>query len=103
MMRIQSDCYESMPTRFPPSSSLPDPVVKPVTVQVYPNPFLNEVHISSEADLQKIELYQANGKLLHSLVATGKEFTLETSLLNEGIYFLQITTAQGVQRVKMLK
>lgn len=35
--------------------------------------------------------------------ATRKGFTLETSLLNEGIYFLQITTAQGIQNVKILK
>jgi hypothetical protein len=103
MMRIQSDCYESTPTRVAPSASAPELLVKSTIVQVYPNPFSNEVHISSEAELQKIELYQANGRLLHSLEATGKAFTLETSLLNEGIYFLQITTAQGVQSVKILK
>jgi hypothetical protein len=61
------------------------------------------VHISCEEELQKIELYHANGKLMHSLEATGKEFTLETSHITEGIYFLQITTAQGTQSVKMLR
>lgn len=103
MMRIQSDCYESQPTRTPPSASAPELSAQPTTIEVYPNPFLNEVHISSEAELQKIELYRANGTLLQSVEATGKAFTLETSLLNEGIYFLQITTAQGVQSVKILK
>jgi hypothetical protein len=40
---------------------------------------------------------------MYAVEATGKAFTLETSLLNEGIYFLQITTEQGVQSVKILK
>ena len=103
MMRIQSDCYQSQPTRTPPAASAPDFVLNPTTVQVYPNPFLNEIHIRSEAELQKIDLYQANGLLMQAVEVNGKEFTLETSLLIKGIYFLQVTTAQGVQSVKILK
>jgi hypothetical protein len=103
MMRIQSDCYESTPTRVAPSASLSDPLAKPAAIQVFPNPFSDQVHISSDAELQKIELYQANGMLIYAVESTGKEFTLETSLLNEGIYFLQITTAQGVESVKVVK
>lgn len=103
MMRIQSDCYQSQPTRTPPAASAPDFVPNPTTVQVYPNPFLNEIHIRSEAELQKIDLYQANGVLMKAVEVNGKEFTLETSLLIKGIYFLQVTTAQGVQSVKILK
>jgi hypothetical protein len=103
MMRIQSDCYESRPTRVAPSASIPDALVKAVEVEVYPNPFSDVVHISCEEELQKIELYHANGKLMHSLYATGKNFTLDTSHITEGIYFLQITTAQGTQSVKILR
>jgi len=103
MMRIQSDCYESLPTRLAPSSSLPDSELKPETVQVAPNPFADQVHITSKAELQKIELYQANGVLLYTVEVTSKECTLETSMLHEGMYLLQITTAQGVQSVKILK
>lgn len=103
MMRIQSDCYESRPTRVAPSASIPDALVKAVEVEVYPNPFSDVVHISCKEELQKIELYHANGKLMHSLYATGKNFTLDTSHITEGIYFLQITTAQGTQSVKILR
>jgi hypothetical protein len=103
MMRIQSDCYESTPTRFPPSSSLSDPAFKTVTVQVAPNPFADQVQITSNAELQKIELYQADGTLIYISELTGKEYSLETSALHEGMYILQITTVQGMQSVKILK
>ncbi|MEN9994315.1 MAG: hypothetical protein RL762_972 [Bacteroidota bacterium] len=103
MMRIQSDCYESRPTRFAPSSSLTDQVVNPTSIQVAPNPFTDQVHITSKADLKKIELNQANGVLLFAVDVTSKEWTLETSMLQEGMYLLQVTTAQGVESVKILK
>jgi hypothetical protein len=103
MMRIQSDCYESRPTRFAPSSSLTDQVVNPTSIQVAPNPFTDQEHITSKAALKKIELYQANGVLLYAVDVTSKEWTLETSMLQEGMYLLQVTTAQGVESVKILK
>ena len=103
MMRIQSDCYESTPTRVAPSASLSGPLAKSAAIQVFPNPFSDEVHISSDAELQKIELYQADGMLLYTAELIGKENTLETSTLRDGIYVLQITTEQGVESAKVVK
>jgi hypothetical protein len=103
MMRIQSDCYESTPTRVAPSASLSDPLANQTTIQVFPNPFSDVVHISSDAEMQKIELYQADGMLLYTAELTGKAYTLETSTLRDGMYVLQITTEQGMQSVKILK
>ena len=103
MMRIQSDCYESQPTRLESSAAIQDPILKTTHVHVYPNPFLDQITISSETELQKIELFQANGLLLYGNDVFGKEFTLETSKLINGIYFLQVTTNKGKEIVKILK
>jgi hypothetical protein len=103
MMRIQSDCYESIPTRVAPSASISGPLGNQTTIQVFPNPFSDEVHISCDAEFQKIELYQADGKLIYTAALTGKEYTLETSTLRDGMYVLQITTEQGVESVKVVK
>jgi len=103
MMRIQSDCYESQPTRLESPASIQDPIFNIANVLVYPNPFLDQITISSETELQKIELYQANGLLLFVKDISGKVFTLETSELKNGIYFLQVTNAKGKEIVKILK
>jgi len=103
MMRIQSDCYESQPTRLESSASIQDPMLNTANVLVYPNPFLDQLTISSQTELQKIELYQANGLLLFVKDLSGKAFTLETSELKNGIYFLQVTTSKGKEIVKILK
>ena len=103
MMRIQSDCYESQPTRFESSAAIQDPVLNSANVLVYPNPFLDQITVSSETELQKIELYQANGLLLKTNEVSGVEFILETSELKKGIYFLQVTNSKGKEIVKILK
>ncbi len=103
MMRIQSDCYESQPTRLESPLSIQEPSLNRAHVSVYPNPFLDQITISSETELQKIELFQANGLLLYGNDVFGKEFTLETSKLINGIYFLQVTTTKGKEIVKILK
>ena len=103
MMRIQSDCYESRPTRLDISADVQAPMVQTENVQVYPNPFLDQLTISSETELQKIELYQANGLLLSINKFSGYEFTMETSHLVPGFYFLHVTTPKGKEIVKILK
>ena len=53
--------------------------------------------------MQKIELFQANGLLLFVKDLSDKTFSIETSELKNGIYFLQITTSKGKEIVKILK
>ena len=103
MMRIQSDCYESQPTRLESSAVIQDPILKTTHVNVYPNPFVDQITISCEIQMQKIELFQANGSLISVNEFSGKEFTLETNELINGIYFLQVTTSNGKEIIKILK
>lgn len=103
MMRIQSDCYESYPTRFNPSVNIEETVTNTQNVNVYPNPFSNQITVSSETGLQKIELFHANGQIIENASVSGKEFTLETSQLMNGVYFLQVTNLEGMEIIKIIK
>jgi hypothetical protein len=103
MMRIQSDCYESRPTRLEPSANIQETFTSTNNVTVFPNPFTDQITVSSEAELQKIELIQANGQEVNSVTVSGKEFTFETSQLINGIYFLQVTNMEGMEIIKIIK
>ena len=103
MMRIQSDCYESRPTRLEPSANIQETFTSTNLVKVFPNPFTNQITVSSEVELQKIQLIQANGQVLNSVTVSGKEFTFETSQLINGIYFLQVTNMEGMEIIKIIK
>jgi len=103
MMRIQSDCYESRPTRLEPSANIQETFTSTNLVKVFPNPFTDQIAVSSEVELQKIQLIQANGQVLNSVTVSGKEFTFETSQLINGIYFLHVTNMEGMEIIKIIK
>jgi hypothetical protein len=103
MMRIQSDCYEARPTRLEPSANIQETFTSTNNVTVFPNPFTDQITVSSEAELQKIQLIQANGQVLNSVTVSGKEFTFETSQLINGIYFLHVTNMEGMEIIKIIK
>lgn len=103
MMRIQSDCYESRPTRLEPSANIQETFTSTNLVKVFPNPFTDQITVSSEVELQKIQLIQANGQVLSSVTVSGKDFTFETSQLINGIYFLQVTNVEGMEIIKIIK
>jgi hypothetical protein len=103
MMRIQSDCYESRPSRLETTAGVPENMLIANKVQVYPNPFVDEVKLSCEMDLYKIELYQANGTFIYATDISGNEFTLETQQFSNGVYFLHVTSAAGKEIIKLLK
>lgn len=103
IMRIQSDCYESRPTRLESSANIAETLTSIKNVNAFPNPFTNQITVSSQTELQKIELFHANGQVLNSATVSGKEFTLGTSQLINGVYFLQVTSLKGREIIKIIK
>jgi len=102
MMRIQSDCYESYPTRLNPGmANLAESNFN--RMKTFPNPFNNEVTIESEENMQAYELFSANGMKLSSGLISGKTVKLNTEALSEGIYYLNIQTLQGKTTHKLIK
>ena len=102
MMRIQTDCYESYPTRFNPgSANLVESSVD--LIKTFPNPFNTELMIESEENMQSYEIFSANGKKLSSGILSGTNAKLNTETLSEGIYYLNIYTAIGKSTHKIIK
>ena len=102
MMRIQSDCYESYPTRLNPgTANLAESNFN--RMKTFPNPFNNEVTIESEENMQAYELFSANGMKLSSGVISGTTAKLNTEALSKGIYYLNIQTLYGKTTHKLIK
>ncbi|MEN9489511.1 MAG: hypothetical protein RL494_1776 [Bacteroidota bacterium] len=64
---------------------------------VYPNPFTNVLQIKSDTAFKKLELYDVLGKQIISQVFSNQ---LDTSNLNQGLYFLKLYTEDGEVVVK---
>lgn len=71
------------------------------TFSTYPNPVRNVLNISTDASLQKVEVYDILGKTV--LSAKGDSKSIDVSSLNSGVYLLNITSENGVATKKFIK
>jgi 3',5'-cyclic AMP phosphodiesterase CpdA len=76
-------------------------------ISVFPNPTSGKfnVSISQLADLKmnNIEIYNVLGECVHRQIATSANLQIDLSEAPNGIYFLQIKTADGVEVKKIVK
>ena len=73
------------------------------TFNVYPNPATNLLNVSSKQNIERIEIFEISGKKVASrLISNSKNTVISTSALPKGIYVLQVTTAKGVLKEKII-
>jgi hypothetical protein len=102
MMRIQTDCFESYPTRLNPgSANLAESNVD--SIKTFPNPFNTELNIESDENMESYELFSANGMKVSSGMISGTTAKLNTEILSEGIYYLSIYSSIGKTTRKIVK
>lgn len=71
-----------------------------VKIEVYPNPFVNEIFIVSEEEIQSRKLFNVSGKEIQSNIISNK---IDASSLASGIYFLKLELKNAVQNFKLIK
>lgn len=73
-------------------------------VTIYPNPATTNITIAAQNELQKIELYDVQGRLvLEKICENEKQTTLDVSTRAAGLYFIKITTDKGSKLEKWVK
>ena len=72
-------------------------------VQLYPNPTQSSLSVLSENSIQKLKLYTLSGILMHEYEVNNKEFTLNLSSFNKGIYILLIEEENRVLSKRVIK
>lgn len=72
-------------------------------VQLHPNPAKDYVKISAVNQIEQVELYDANGKLIQTMNGVlGNELEYRTSFLSPGFYLLKIKLETGVITKKLI-
>ncbi len=72
--------------------------------KVYPNPSSSSftVDLSELKNIRSVQLFDVAGKLVQTLVISGNNLIFGSDL-KAGIYFVQITSAQGTQNIQVVK
>ncbi len=72
---------------------------------LYPNPVRNTLHVQSGEVIKEIRLIDMLGQVVYSAHGAGKEYQLNVSGFESGIYFVQIHTSGGfaTQRLQITR
>lgn len=65
------------------------------TISLWPNPALGTLHLSSSENLSRIDIYTCTGTLVESVSANASSTTMDVNGLQQGLYLLRATLANG--------
>ena len=73
--------------------------------KLYPNPFIDKLTIANNdcTSFSKLEIYNAIGQLVLEQDLYNNKNTITTKLLSTGIYFVSITSVDGIYTKKLIK
>lgn len=72
-------------------------------VAVYPNPVQNKLQISAKDNIQSVQLFDLQGRLIRTATTNNINVTFDMSGHASGIYFVKIHTGKGVKTEKIIK
>jgi uncharacterized repeat protein (TIGR01451 family) len=73
------------------------------SISLYPNPTKDKVYINGENNLQSIQLYDVQGRLLQTQLVEGNESVVDISTQSNGVYFIKVTSDKGIKVGKVVK
>lgn len=89
-------------TEFQVSVSIEENIQN-LNIEFYPNPTTDYFHITSEATIQSMELYDVSGRLLRTHLINRVETKQDVSNLPKGVYIIKVKTAKGEVVGKLVK
>jgi len=70
-------------------------------VNLYPNPVMNSLYLSTDATIQKVDIYSLTG--MQMLQTVGNSKSIDMSHLSSGSYLVKVSTEQGVLKQIVIK
>lgn len=72
-------------------------------VNLFPNPFVSELSIASSEKIERIAVYNVQGKMIHQQNENANNAVIDLNECENGIYLLEITTNKNKTIKKIIK
>lgn len=71
--------------------------------EIYPNPSNGEITCTADQNLEGIEVWNMEGKLIRTVLVDGKQTNLDLSQLRAGVYLIKLSTADEIKIMPFYK
>lgn len=78
------------------TSSIKEKTENETQVIIYPNPANDAVNVVSNKEFTQLKVFNLLGQLIFNKEVKAKEYTINTSHLNPGLYIVQLQTPDGI-------
>lgn len=96
-------CYNTNTINFTTNCLLDSAEFEKISLNIYPNPTADILTIESTNDLQYVEVYDVQLRLIKKAKASTKKFSLDISYLNTGCYFIKVLEKDKYYMRKIIK
>ncbi|RZJ28046.1 MAG: T9SS type A sorting domain-containing protein, partial [Flavobacterium sp.] len=72
-------------------------------ITIFPNPSHGMVNIKAATNIQSVQVYDVQGRLLQTSLRNGNDVSVDISSQQTGVYFLKITSDKGIKTERILK
>ena len=72
-------------------------------ITMFPNPAQDQLHLSYSTPIQQVDIFNAEGELLHRETPSSEEVSLQVAHLPTGIYIVRITAEKQIITRKFVK
>ncbi len=70
---------------------------------VFSNPLNNGLlHVSTSENIDQLQIFDLTGKMVHQELNLGTNVTMDLSMLNKGLYLIQVLSSQGNEIKKII-
>ncbi len=104
LIRHPSDCSNPKLLRLDPNGGTAELANEELSqLNVYPNPFTDQLTITAATNIDTYVLRDVQGKIVLQENPMNSSLKIETANLENGIYFIEINTANTTKIVKLIK
>jgi hypothetical protein len=82
---------------------LDTPIFTAKTVKIKPNPVVDVVHIESNVQIEKVQIFSLEGREVFSELGPFNSTTVDVRNLNAGVYFIALSAKSGKVTQKIIK
>ena len=72
-------------------------------IEIYPNPFLDRISVSTEEAIDFVHIYDLTGRIVQQATPNKANFSLNVSKLSKGVYLVKLNSGDREATTKLIK